>query len=211
MSYGLTRYKGFEFSFLAMVLLALCAGCGTTYPPVAEDQRNYSPDYDYVIGAGDTLEIFVWGNEELTTTGVVRPDGKFTTRLIEDIDASGKTSSQLARDIEAAYSKYVRSAVVSVIVNGFVGIPEQQVRVVGEAQEPRTIPYRKHMTLLDLMIDVGGMTDFAAGNKAVLVRDFRGRRGSFRVRLDDLIRDGDISENVTLFPGDIVIIPESWF
>lgn len=211
MSYKQTRYKGFGFSVLAVMLVALCAGCGTTYPPVAADQRNYSPDYDYVIGAGDSLEVFVWGNEELTTSGVVRPDGKFTTRLIEDIDASGKTSTELARDIEAAYSKYVKSAVVSVIVNGFVGVPEQQVAVVGEAQQPQSIPYRKHMTLLDLMIEVGGMTEFAAGNRAVLVRDFNGRQDAFRVRLDDLIRDGDISENVTLFPGDIVIIPESWF
>ena len=203
--------KRFEFTLLAALLAALVTGCGTTYPPVAADQRNFSPDYDYVIGPGDTMEIFVWGNEELTTTGVVRPDGKFTTRLVEDMQASGKTSTQLARDIEAAYSKYVKSAVVSVIVNGFVGVPEQQVRVVGEAQEPRSIPYRKHMTLLDLMIEVGGMTEFAAGNKAVLVRDFGGRQGTFQVRLDDLVRDGDISENVTLFPGDIVIIPESWF
>jgi polysaccharide export outer membrane protein len=203
--------RSFAFALLAAILVALVTGCGTTYPPVAADQRNFSPDYDYVIGPGDRMEIFVWGNEELTTTGVVRPDGKFTTRLVEDMQASGKTSTELARDIEAAYSKYLKSAVVSVIVNGFVGIPEQQVRVVGEAQEPRSIPYRKHMTLLDLMIEVGGMTEFAAGNKAVLVRNFGGRQGSFGVRLDDLIRDGDINENVTLFPGDIVIIPESWF
>lgn len=192
------------------MLLAVCTAC-SSYPPVAEDQRSFSPDYDYVIGPGDSMEIFVWGNEELTTTGVVRPDGKFTTRLVEDMDASGKTSTQLARDIEVAYGKYLKSAVVSVIVNDFVGVPEQQVRVVGEAQVPQSIPYRKHLTLLDLMIEVGGMTEFASGNKAVLVRDFGGRKGSFRVKLDDLIRDGDISENVTLFPGDIVIIPESWF
>jgi polysaccharide export outer membrane protein len=127
------------------------------------------------------------------------------------MEASGKTSTQLARDIEKAYSEYVKSAVVSVIVNGFRGIPEQQVRVVGEASQPRSIPFRKHMTLLDLMIDVGGMTEFASGNKAVLVRNFGGRQGSFGVRLDDLIRDGDISANVTLFPGDILIIPEAWF
>ncbi len=210
MTYKLICYKRAGRALLAAMLVALYAGC-SGYPPVAEDQRSYSPDYDYVIGPGDNLEIFVWGNEELTTNGVVRPDGKFTTRLVEDMEASGKTSTQLARDIETAYSKYLKSAVVSVIVNEFVGVPEQQVRVVGEAQEPQSIPYRRHMTLLDLMIDVGGMTEFAAGNKAVLVRDFGGRQGSFRVRLDDLIREGDISENVTLFPGDILIIPESWF
>lgn len=210
MSNKFERLKRFEFTLLAAILVAMVTGC-STYPPVAADQRDFSPDYDYVIGPGDSMEIFVWGNDELTTTGVVRPDGKFTTRLVEDMQASGKTSTQLARDIEKAYARYLKSAVVSVIVNDFVGIPEQQVRVVGEAQDPQSIPYRKHMTLLDLMIDVGGMTEFAAGNKAVLVREYGGRQGSFRVRLDDLIRDGDISENVTLFPGDIVIIPESWF
>jgi polysaccharide export outer membrane protein len=209
----LDNTKGYKsVGAVASVLLALIlAGCGTTYPPVPADQRDFDLDYNYVIGPGDTMEIFVWGNDELTTVGVVRPDGKFTTRLVEDMVASGKTSTQLARDIEEAYSEYVKSAVVSVIVNGFVGIPEQQVRVVGEAQQPRSVPFRQHMTLLDLMIDVGGMTEFAAGNKAVLVRAFGGREGSFGVRLDDLIRDGDISANVTLFPGDILIIPEAWF
>jgi polysaccharide export outer membrane protein len=152
-----------------------------------------------------------WGNEELTTGGIVRPDGKFTTRLVEDLEASGKTSTQLARDIEKAYSEYVRSPVVSVIVNGFVGIPEQQVRVVGEATQPTSIPYRKHMTLLDLMIAVGGMTEYAAGNKSVLVRLEEGGQVSYGLRLDDLLKDGDISANLNLMPGDIVIISESWF
>jgi polysaccharide export outer membrane protein len=204
-------YKAFMRAFLAFFISLLVVGCGTTYPPVAADQKKFEPNYDYVIGPGDQMEIFVWGNQELTTNGVVRPDGKFTTRLVEDMEASGKTSTELARDIEEAYSEYVKSAVVSVIVNGFVGVPGQQVRVVGEAAQPRSVPFRKHMTLLDLMIDVGGMTDFASGNKAVLVRNFNGREGSFGLRLDDLIRDGDISANVTMFPGDIVIIPEAWF
>ena len=207
----LTSYKAFRNTILGVFLVLLGTGCGTTYPPVAPDQRNYEVDYDYVIGPGDSMEIFVWGNQELTTNGVVRPDGKFTTRLVEDMEASGKTSTQLARDIEKAYSDYVKSAVVSVIVNGFIGVPDQQVRVVGEAQQPTSIPFRKHMTLLDLMINVGGMTEFAAGNRAVLVRNFGGRQGSFGVRLDDLIKDGDISANITLFPGDILIIPEAWF
>lgn len=195
--------------FMATLLLAGCSS--NQYPPVAADQRGLQPDYDYVIGPGDTMEIFVWGNEELTTTGIVRPDGKFTTRLVEDLQASGKTSTQLARDIETAYSEYVKSAVVSVIVKSFRGVPIQQVRVIGEASQPLSVPFNKHMSLLDLMIAVGGMTDFAAGNKAVLIRSFEGREDTFGLRLDDLIRDGDISANVTLFPGDIVIIPESWF
>ena len=157
------------------------------------------------------MEIFVWGNEELTTTGIVRPDGKFTTRLVEDVPASGKTSTELARDIEQAYSEYVRQPVVSVIVNGFVGVPDQQVRVVGEAVVPSTVPFRQHMTLLDLIIQVGGMTEFAAGNKSVLVRTENGQQSSYSLRLDDLVKDGDISANMALMPGDIVIISESWF
>jgi polysaccharide export outer membrane protein len=157
------------------------------------------------------MEIFVWGNEELSATGIVRPDGKFTTRLVEDLPASGKTSTQLARDIEEAYGEYVKHPVVSVIVNGFVGVPNQQVRVVGEATEPRSVPYKKHMTLLDLMIAVGGMTEFAAGNQSVLVRNENNSLNSYSLRLDDLLKEGDISANLSLMPGDIVIITESWF
>jgi polysaccharide export outer membrane protein len=194
------------------VLLAALGGCGSnSYPPVSENQRNIDPDYNYIIGPGDTMEIFVWGNEELTTSGVVRPDGKFTTRLVEDLPASGKTSTQLARDIEKAYAEYVRQPVVSVIVNGFVGLPAQQVRVVGEAATPSNIPYSKDMTLLDLMIAVGGMTEYASGNKSVLVRIENGQQKSYSLRLDDLLKDGDISANLSLVPGDIVIISESWF
>lgn len=177
--------------------------------PVAPEMQNF--DYNYVIGPGDVMEIFVWGNEELTTQGVVRPDGKFTTRLVEDLDASGKTSSELARDIEKAYSEYVRAPVVSVIVNGFVGVPQQQVRVIGEAMQPTSVPYNKHMTLLDLMIAVGGLTEFASGNNSVLVRTVDGQQQSYGIRLDDLVKDGDITANMALMPGDIVIISESWF
>ena len=157
------------------------------------------------------MEIFVWNNEELTTQAIVRPDGKFTTRLVEDLRASGKTPTELARDIEKAYAEYVRQPVVSVIVNGFVGVPEQQVRVVGEATNPQSVPYRQDMTLLDLMIDVGGVTEYAAGNKSVLVRRYGGEQRSYGLRLDDLLKDGDISADMALMPGDIVIISESWF
>ncbi|MEQ9462262.1 MAG: polysaccharide export protein [Haliea sp.] len=196
-------------ALLAVVSLLLSA-CGS-HPPVPPGDRSAGPDYNYVIGPGDTMEIFVWGNPELTTTGIVRPDGKFTTRLVEDLPASGRTSTELARDIEKAYGEYVRQPVVSVIVNGFVGIPEQQVRVVGEATTPSSVPYRQHMTLLDLMIAVGGMTEFASGNSSVLVRTHGGQQQSFSVRLDDLLKKGDISANLALMPGDIVIISESWF
>jgi polysaccharide export outer membrane protein len=196
------------FCTLAIALV----GCGSQdLVPVPEAQRTVEPDYNYVIGPGDTMEVFVWGNEELTTIGIVRPDGKFTTRLVEDLPASGKTSTELARDIEKAYSEYVRQPVVSVIVNGFVGVPSQQVRVVGEASTPMSVPFSKHMTLLDLMIAVGGMTEFASGNSSVLVRKDESRQVSYELRLDDLIKDGDISANMSLMPGDIVIISESWF
>lgn len=196
--------------FLAGCMAVLLAACSSS-PSVPMTERFDPLDYNYVIGPGDTMEIFVWGNEELTTTGIVRPDGKLTTRLVEDLVASGKTSTQLARDIEEAYGEYVRQPVVSVIVNGFAGVPEQQVRVVGEATEPRSVPFSQHMTLLDLMIAVGGMTEYAAGNKSVLIRVEDGQQRSYGLRLDDLLRDGDISANMAMMPGDIVIISESWF
>jgi polysaccharide export outer membrane protein len=201
---GLSGIAGLFF-----VLLAACSS--NPYPPVPESDKNLVVDYDYVVGPGDTMEIFVWGNEELTTSGVVRPDGKLTTRLVEDLPASGRTSTELARDIEEAYSEYVRQPVVSVIVNGFVGVPEQTVRVVGEASQPRRVPYSKHMSLLDVMIAVGGMTEYAAGNKSVLVRLEDGQQVSYSLRLDDLVKDGDISANLAMMPGDILIISESWF
>jgi polysaccharide biosynthesis/export protein len=203
-------FRPFVSVFAAVVVPLVVAGC-SSQPELPSDQRFPDQDYTYVIGPGDTMEIFVWGNNELTTKGVVRPDGKFTTRLVEDLEASGKTSTQLARDIEEAYGEYVKHPVVSVIVNGFIGVPDQQVRVVGEASKPRGVPYQKHMTLLDLMIDVGGMTEYAAGNKSVLVRNENGTLNSYGLRLDDLLKDGDISANLNLMPGDIIIITESWF
>lgn len=196
--------------FVGCTALVL-AGCGASLPEVPGDQRFPDQDYTYQIGPGDTMEIFVWGNEELSTSGIVRPDGKFTTRLVEDLPASGKTSTQLARDIETAYGDYVKNPVVSVIVNGFVGVPDQQVRVVGEAAEPRSVPYKKHMTLLDLMIAVGGITEFAAGNQSVLIRTENNSFNSYSLRLDDLLKEGDIGANLNLMPGDIVIVTESWF
>ncbi len=209
--------KGFIkgwLSLLAVTILTL-SGCGYLQP---EDQEHLypvasetPPEYDYIIGPGDSIEVFVWGNEELTTTVQVRPDGKITTRLVEDIPASGRTPTTLARDIEKAYRKYVKNPIVSVIVNGFSGVPNQQIRVLGEAAEPLSVPYDKHMTLLDLMIQVGGISEFANGNKTVLVRSYNGEQEIYNLRLEDLIKDGDISANLPLLPGDIIIIPEAWF
>lgn len=195
----------------ASVVLAVTGCSSNPNVNLSPEQQAATPDYEYLIGPGDTMEVFVWGNPDLSTNVVVKPDGKITTRLVENIEASGKTASQLARDIEKAYGQYVKSAVVSVIVNNFVGVPFQQVRVVGEAQQPLKVPYRKHMTALDAMIEVGGLTDFASGNRTVLIRNFEGKREVLELRLDDLLKDGDISANVPMYPGDIIIIPESWF
>jgi len=210
-SIDLAAPKKLFFTAMA-ILISLCVGCaGNSYPPVPESQRNVEVDYDYILGPGDSVTIFVWGNEELTSSGRVRPDGKLTTHLVEDLQASGKTSTQLARDIEAAYSEYVRQPVVSVIVSGFSGVPEQTVRVLGEATNPKRVPYKKHMTMLDLMIAVNGLTPYADGNGSVLVRMVDGKRKTYSLRLDDLVKEGDISADMALMPGDILIIAESWF
>ncbi len=195
----------------ALAILVLTGCSWGRYPPVPEAQRQMDVDYDYVLGPGDAVSIFVWGNEELSSGGAIRPDGKLTTQLVEDLQASGKTSTELARDIEVAYSEYVRDPVVSVIVSGFRGIPEQSIRVLGEATSPKRIPFRKHMTLLDLLIQVGGLTNFADGNSSVLVRMVDGKEQTYSLRLDDLVKDADITANVSLMPGDILIIAESWF
>jgi polysaccharide export outer membrane protein len=191
----------------------ILSGCSTNsnFSSIPEDQRFQQPDYEYVIGAGDALQIFVWGNEELSGAVPVRPDGKITTRLVEDLDASGKTSTELAREIEEVYSRYIKNPVVTVMVNGFVAVPDQQIRVVGAGVTPLSLPYRKHMTLLDLMVAVGGLSEFADGDNAVLVRRFDGEQNSYSLKLDRLLKDGDIDANLALMPGDIVIIPEAWF
>ncbi len=168
-------------------------------------------DYEYIIGPGDSLSIFVWGYEDLSITLPVRPDGRITTRLVEDMPASGKTPTQLARDIELVYQQFVKNPTVSITVSFFVGNPTQQVRVVGAGSAPKTVPYKDGMTLLDLMIEVGGLSEFANGNKSVLVRSSDSENVSYKVRVNDLLKKGDISANVRILPGDILIIPESWF
>ncbi len=178
-------------------------------PTEAPGEQATTPDY--LIGPGDQVEIFVWRNPELSRTLPVRPDGRISVPLIEDLPAAGKTPTALARDIESVLKQYVQNPIVTVIVTGFVGPFNQQVRVVGEATQPQALPYREKMTVLDVMISVGGLTEFAAGNRAVVVRQGGGGEQSFRVRLDDLLRDGDVSANVALLPGDVLIIPQSWF
>ncbi|WP_371742279.1 XrtA/PEP-CTERM system exopolysaccharide export protein [Aestuariibacter sp. A3R04] len=168
-------------------------------------------DYQYLIGPGDSLTIFVWRNPEISGDFIVRPDGKVTTSLVEDVDVAGKTPSMLARELEEQLSTFINNPRVTVSVNNFAGPLSEQVRVIGEAANPLAISYSENMTLLDLMIAVGGLTEFADGNDAKLVRVIDGRQKTFDVNIDDLIRDGDISKNVDILPGDIVIIPEAWF
>lgn len=168
-------------------------------------------DYQYLIGPGDRLNIFVWRNPELSAQVVVRPDGKVTTSLVEDLDVAGRTPTMLAREIEDVLSTFVNSPRVTVSVGNFSGPLSEQVRVIGEAAQPRAVNYTEHMTLLDLMISVGGLTNFADGNDAKLIRVINGEKKVFELNIDDLIRDGDIKENVDMLPGDIVIIPEAWF
>lgn len=165
----------------------------------------------YVVGPGDNINIFVWRNPDLSITVPIRPDGRVSIPLVEDLQVSGKTPTQLAREIEKALGAYVKDPLVTVIVTGFVGPYFQQVRVVGEAAKPQALPYREHMTALDVMIAVGGLTEFAAGNRAKIVRVVDGKQKEIRVYLDDLIKDGEIEQNVNILPGDILIIPESWF
>lgn len=189
-----------------VMLVAACTGRELA-PTITEEQATP----DYLIGAGDNLSVFVWRNPELGISLPVRPDGKISSPLIEDLQAADKTPTQLARDIEEELKKFIQDPIVTVIVTGFVGPFDQQVRVVGEAAQPAAIPYRDDMTVLDVMIAVGGLTQFAAGNRTVVVRQVEGENKSFRVRLDDLLKDGDVSANVEMLPGDVVIVPQSFF
>ena len=196
--------------FVALCVAALSAACATgpSFPP-APAQAGLA-DYTYIIGAGDSVNIIVWRNPELSMSVPVRPDGKIAAPLVDEVFAQGKTSVQLARDIETVLSKYVRDPIVTVLVNGFVGPYSEQIRVVGEAARPQALPYKIQMTILDVMIAVGGITDFAAGNKATILRTSEGNK-QYSVRLNDLIKVGDVSANVEMKPGDILIIPQSFF
>lgn len=195
---------------LVLAVVAVVAGCSGNPTPPPIDKQN-AENSEYLIGAGDVVNIFVWRNPELSATVPVRPDGKISTPLVEDVDAVGKTPTQLARDIEERLKKFVRDPIVTVITQNFVGDFDQQVRVIGEAAEPRAVPYREKMTVLDVMIQVGGLTKYAAGNRAVLVRRINGEADTFPAELDNLIKYGDVRYNFGMQPGDILIIPQSNF
>ena len=193
------------------IVFSWLSGCAQQGNPFAPARADSAAAAEYLVGPGDVLNIVVWRNPEVSTSVPVRPDGKFTTPLVEDIHASGKTTTQLARDIEKALSKYIQDPIVSVIVTSFAGPFSEQIRVVGQAAKPQALPYKEKMTLLDVIIAVGGLTEFANGNGASVLRAVNGKSRQFSVRLEDLIKEGDISANIEMRPGDVLVIPESWF
>ena len=200
---------------LASLALGGCAGTsnGPQLPPAAFVATEEGPGEEYVIGPLDELTIFVWRNPELGAQVQVRPDGRITTPLITDMPAVGKTPSMLAQDVKLQLSQYIQDPIVSVIVNKFAGTFSQQVRVVGATEKPASIPFRANMTLLDAMIAVGGLSEYAAGNRARLIRFDRdtGKQKEYALRIADLLKKGTSKANVQLMPGDVIIIPESTF
>lgn len=173
-------------------------------------QNDENVIQNYTIGSGDTLDIFVWRNSELSTSVPVRPDGKISIPLVEDISAAGKAPAQLARDIEKGLKKFIRDPMVTVIVTNFVGTYENQIKVIGAAMVPQSLPYKNGMALLDVIIAVGGLNEFADGNKAKIVRYQGENKIEMAVRIEDLIQQGDLSSNVKMLPGDVLVIPEAW-
>lgn len=195
------------------ILLTACANqyptlpSATIYPSVTEAPSTYK----YLVGPGDSLNIFVWGNPEISGTVDVRPDGMISTKLVEDIPVSGKTPTQVARKIEKSLAQFIRDPIVTVIPDDFLGPYSEQVRIIGEATNPKAISYSQNMTLLDAMIEVGGLAEFADGDNATLIRIIEGQQKAFNVQIDSLVKDGNIAANIDILPGDIIIIPEAWY
>lgn len=204
---GVAFFSTFRLLTSGMAALFIL-GCAPAFPPAPA--LAASPDYSYIIGPGDIVNVVVWRHPDLSVTVPVRPDGKIAAPLVEDLPAQGKSASSLARDIEKQLSKFIRDPVVNVVVTTFVGPYSEQIRVLGEAARPQVLAYKYKMTLLDVMIAVGGMTDFADGNKATILRTSEGKQ-QYSVRIKDLIKRGDVSANVEMKPGDVLIIPQSWF
>lgn len=191
-----------------MLSVAACAPSGSMAPPVSTAQAETA---NYIIGPGDVLQINVWHNPELSITVPVRPDGRISTPLNNDVVAAGRTPEELGHAMEATLKKFVADPTVTVIVSNFVGPYNQQIRIIGEAAQPRAIPYQAHMTVLDAMISAGGLTQYAAGNRTKIVRRTDGKETDMTVRLSDLLKSGDLTANTDLRPGDIIIIPQSFF
>lgn len=203
------RWAFWALAFAIAPELQGCSSESTEDAPVNTPQAL--PEANYLIGPGDKLSVFVWQNPDLSANVPVRPDGRISLPLLQDVEAAQKTPAQLAGEIERELSTYLREPHVTVIVTDFIGPYSQQVRVIGEAAEPKAIPYRTDMSVLDVMIAVGGLTQFAAGNRAVIVRKTPEEKREVAVRLDDLLKDGDMSANVPIMPGDVLVIPQSWF
>jgi len=199
-----------RIAFFALILLPIFSACGTVAAQEAAPAPPPAAGNEYIIGPGDTLQVFVWRNEELTTTVPVRPDGKISTPLVEDMVAVGKTPSKLARDIEVVLSEYIRQPQVNIIVSEAVST-FSQVRIIGQVTTPQGIPYREGMTVMDAILAVGGLGPFAAGNRAKLVRNEGGKPTEIRVKIEDLVNKGDLTQNLSLRPGDVIVVPESRF
>ena len=203
-----SRRRSACLSGLVISVIWLAAACSTTgkFPPAPQVVDFH--DYQYKISVLDTLNILVWRNPDLSSTITVRPDGRISTPLVEDVVAVGRTPAELAREVEKALSKFIRDPVVTIMVSGYQAATASQVRVAGEVPRPQAVQYRPDMTLLDVMIQAGGMSEFADGNGGVLVRGAEGGK-LYSVRLNDLLKRGDVTANVAVIPGDIVIIPQS--
>ncbi len=199
------------YSALLFAMTISACGGSSVQPSDLAPTAVASPTGAYLIGPGDTLDIFVWREPELSTSVPVRPDGRISTPLVEDMVAVGRTPTALAREIETVLSEYIRSPHVNVIVRSFVGTFGEQIRVIGQAAQPQSIVYRDRMTLMDVIIEVGGLTQFASGNRSRVIRNSGSETREIRVRLNDLINEGDLGQNMLMQPGDVVIIPEAAF
>jgi len=194
-----------------VLIMTGCATRSSDLPELPQASGDAQFSTRYRIAPGDSVQIFVWRNPEVSTTVPVRPDGLLSAPLLEEVPAAGKTPAELARDLEAELSTYLRDPLVTVIVNGFVGTFSEQIRILGEAANPRAMLYRDSMTVLDVLVETGGLTQYADGNNSILLRRVDGEMVEYRLRLDDLAQTGDISANIDMRPGDVVIVPEAWF
>ena len=197
-----------RFGFLVGLAL-FAAGCTPTAPPLVGVPPG--PESQYIIGPGDAVNIFIYRVPELSVEVPVRPDGLISTPLVPDVIALGKTPTQLARDIEDRLNKYIKDPNVTIMVTSFAGPPLRQIRAIGEVAQPLAIPYHVELSLLDVMIATKGLTRFAAGNRALIVRQEPAGPRTYNVRLDDLLKDGDVTQNVPMQPGDTLYVPQSWF
>jgi len=195
---------------ISPLIISCASGPTVELPPTPSQASAKAASADYIIGPGDVLQVFVWRNPELSVTVPVRPDGKISTPLVENMVAIGKSAQQLSRDMEGVLSEYVRSPKVNIIVTTAASA-FSLVKVVGQVARPQAIPYREGMTVLDAVLSVGGLSQFASGNRARIVRIVNGQEQVIHVKLTDLMNNGDIHENVPLKPGDVVVVPQSMF